>query len=271
MAFRFFHRAEVRNYLFRLHHHFTKKKDTRTYDFANHTHHTNNRMHLGKVSARRIQFLPYIRHRIYAYDIYPFISQEKEIVHHFVEYPGIFIIQIPLVWVKRSHHKMLLIRQICKIPRCGGREYLRHGLLIQGRYVGIFKEKVTAHILPVALSGLFRPFMILRGMVHHKIHAYVYPFFMACPRQILQVLHRSQVLLHLPEVRNSIPSVGTPLRRFKERHQMDIIHIALLYIIQPGLHAFHIPCKIVDIKHHPKHIVLFIPVLMFFPLFIQRL
>ena len=50
---------------------------------------------------------------------------------------------------------------------------------------------------------------------------------------------------------------------------MDIIHVAFLNIIQLRLYALHISCKIINIKHHAEHIVLFIPIRLFFPFFVQ--
>ena len=102
-------------------------------------------------------------------------------------------------------------------------------------------------------------------MVHHKIHTYIDPFFVAGCRQILQIFHSSQLLLHLAEIRHRISAVGTPLYRIQKRHQMDIVDIAFLDIVKFRLHALHIAGKIVDIEHHTQHLIRFIPLRVFLP------
>ena len=97
-------------------------------------------------------------------------------------------------------------------------------------------------------------------MIHDKVHADIDSLFMAGRRQILQILHRAELRLHLTEIRHCIAAVRTPLWRIEERHQMDIIDIALFDIIQLRLHTFHISCKIVNVKHHAQQVVLLIPV-----------
>ena len=100
MALRLLHSPKIRNHLFWLHHYFTEKQDARTDNLTNHTHHTYNRMYLGKIPALRIQFLPYIWDGVNPDDIDSLIRQEQEIIHHLIKYPWILVIQIPLVRIE---------------------------------------------------------------------------------------------------------------------------------------------------------------------------
>ena len=226
-------------------------------------------MNLRQIPALRPQLLPDIRDCINADNINSPVRQIKEIVHHFIEYSGVSIIQIPLIRIKRSHHKMPGVGKPCEITRSSRRKYLRHRLLIFIRFLPIIKEEITAHILPVSLACLLCPFMLLRRMVHHKVHTDMDTPFMAGRSQASQILHGAKLFLHLPKIRHGISSVRSPFRRFEKRHQMNIIHIALLNIIQPRLHAFHISRKVVNIEHHAQHVILLIPVRICRPCQIQ--
>ena len=75
---------------------------------------------------------------------------------------------------------MLRIRKPCKIPRRCRRKYLRHSLLILCRDRIIIEEEIPAHILSDSLAGLLRPLMILRRMIHDKIHTYIDVLLVAC-------------------------------------------------------------------------------------------
>ena len=103
-------------------------------------------------------------------------------------------------------------------------------------------------------------------MVHDKIHADVDAFFVAGFGQILQILHGAKLFLHLAEIRHRIAAVRTALHRVQKRHQMNIIHITFLNIIQLRLHALHIAGKIINIEHHAQHVVGLIPARMLLPL-----
>ena len=189
MALRFFYRSEIRRHFFRLHHNFTQKQHTRTDDFTDDAHQAYDGMNLRKVPAGRIDFFPDIRHGIQPDNIDAPVCQIQEVIHHFVEYPRVFIIQIPLIRVKRRHNKMIDVRKICKIPRRRCRKYLRNRMFIQRRQIRIFKEKIPAHIFAVFFSCFFRPRMIFRRMVHYKIHTDADPFFMTGIRQSFQIFH----------------------------------------------------------------------------------
>ena len=108
-------------------------------------------------------------------------------------------------------------------------------------------------------------------MIHDKIHTDIHVFLMTCRRQAFQVLHRPQLLLYLTEIRHCVPAVRTSFHSIQERHQMDIIHIALLKILKLRFNALHIAGEIINIEHHSQHIILFIPVRTFLSLAVPLL
>ena len=260
MAFRLLHRSEIRHHFLRLHDHLPQQQNTRTDDLSNHAHHAHDGMYLREIPTAGAQLFPDIGHGVNADNVDSPVSQVQKIVHHFIEYPGIFVIQIPLVRVKCSHHIMAAVGPPCKVPGSRGGEYLGHSPLILRGNLMIVKEKIPAHIFPVPLAGPPCPLMVLRGMVHDKIHAYVDSFFMAGCRKLLQILHGTQVLLHFPKVRHGVSPVGSAFRGLQKRHQMDIIHITLFNIVQFRGDSFHISREIVYIEHHAQHIIALIPV-----------
>jgi hypothetical protein len=103
-------------------------------------------------------------------------------------------------------------------------------------------------------------------MVHDKVHAQADALFMAFLRQLCQVVHGPQFRFHFAEIRHRISAVRPALRRIKERHEMDIIHIAFLKIRELFLHSFEVSGKIVDIHHHADHIPAAVPFSFFFSL-----
>ena len=125
MALWFLHRSEIRNHLFRLHNNLSKEKDSRTHDLADKTHHPDNGMHLGKVSAGGVQ------NSINTEDIDSLVCQKQEIVHHLIKYPWVSVIQVPLIRVKGCHYIVSDFRQPGKIARCCCRKNLRHCFLIK--------------------------------------------------------------------------------------------------------------------------------------------
>ena len=266
-----FHSSKIRHHLFRLHHHFSQKKNTRTHNLTDQSHHTHNRMYLGQITAGSIQFLPDIRNCINTDNINSFICKEKEIIHHFIEHPGIFVIQIPLIRIKRSHYIMADFRKPGEISRRSGRKYLWHCFLIERRNIGIVKEKVPAHILSLSLAGSFCPFMILRGMVHNKIHTHTDPLFMAGACQLFQILHGAQVLLYLAEICHCIATIRAAFHSLQEWHKMNIIYIIFFQIIQFAFNTFHISGKIINVKHHSQHVIFLIPLGIFFSFLIKFL
>ena len=162
------------------------------------------------------------------------------------------------------------LRKIGEIARRCRREYLRNCLLVFLRDGRIRIEEVTAHILSVSLTRPFRPFVIFRRMIHNKIHAQADAFVVALLCEFSQIIHRSQLRFHLAEISHRIAAVRTSFRRIKERHQMDIIHIALLNIRQFLLHTFDVAREVINIHHHTEHIALAVPLALSLALRVER-
>ena len=130
MTFWLFNSSKIRNHLFRRHDNFSKKKHTRAYDFADHTHNTDNGVYLRKISAVCSQLLPDIGNCVKTYNINPLVGKIKHIKDHFVKNYWISVIQIPLIGIKGSHNMFPDIIQPGKVSRRRGREYLRTGFFI---------------------------------------------------------------------------------------------------------------------------------------------
>ena len=71
-------------------------------------------------------------------------------------------------------------------------------------------------------------------MVHDEVQADVDAAIMAGSSQCCKIIHGSKFFLNLPEISNCITAVTASPRGVKEWHQMQIIDIAFLYIIQFG-------------------------------------
>ena len=207
VALRFLDRAKVWRHLVRLHDHLAEKHNPRTNDLADHTHHTDDGVHLRKIPAVRPKFFPDIGNRIDADNIHSLVCQVEEIVHHLVEHTRVSVVQIPLIRIERSHHIVPQLRKICKVARRRGRKYLRYSLLIFLRDGRIRIEEVAAHVLAVSLARSFRPLMILRRVVHNEVHAQADAFFMTLLRQFRQIIHSAQLRFYLSEICHRISAV----------------------------------------------------------------
>ena len=238
MALRLLHRSKIGSHLLRLHHYLAKKQNAGAHDLADHPHHPHDRMDLWKISALCSQLFPDIGDRVDPYDIHSLICQEKKIVHHLVEHARISVIQIPLIRIKCRHHIMPCIWKPCKIPRRRSREHLRHCLFVFLRDRVIAVEEIPAHTFPFSAPCPHCPFMILRCMVHDKIHTQIHPLLVTGICQCGQIIHRSELRLYFPKVCHCIPAVRTPLRGVQKRHQMDTVHAAGFQIWKLFLHPF---------------------------------
>ena len=161
VTFRFFHRSKIRYHLLRFHNYLSQQEDARADNLPDHTHHPDDRVDLGKIPALSSQLLPYIWHGVDTDNINSFICQIKEVIHHFIKYPGILIIKIPLVRIKGGHDKMAGVRKPGKIAWSRGREHLRHSFFIHRRNGIIIKKEIAAHIFAFSGAGALRPLMIL--------------------------------------------------------------------------------------------------------------
>ena len=106
-------------------------------------------------------------------------------------------------------------------------------------------------------------------MVHDEVKADVDAAIMAGSSQCCKIIHGSKFFLNLPEISNCITAVTASPRGVKEWHQMQIIDIAFLYIIQFGFQIGKSTGKSVDIHHHTGEIVAFIPCRIFFAIQIR--
>ena len=264
MALRLLYGSEIRNNLLRLHNNLTQKYNTWADDLGDHTHHTNDRMHLLQVTAGSSQLFPDIRNRIDTDHVHSLVCKEKEVVHHLIENTWIAIVQIPLIRIKGSHDIMTDIRKPGKVSRSSGWEYLRYGFFVLVRDLTVIVEEVTAHIFAVTLACFFGPFMILGSVVHNKVHTQVHSVFVAFICKGSQILHGTKVRADFAEISYCVTTVGAALRGIQKRHQMKTVYVAFFQIWKFGRNSFNVAGKVVNVEHHAKHILLAEPVRIFF-------
>ena len=164
-------------------------------------------MNLRKIPAVRAKLLPNIGDCINPYNINSFIDQIQHIAHHFIKHNRIPIIQIPLVWIKCSHHKFPQFRKPRKISWCRSREHLWNCFLKFCRNIIIVIKIITILIFFLSVSCPSCPLMVLRCMVHYKIKANAHASAMAILSKLRQVLHGTQLRFYLSEIRYCISTV----------------------------------------------------------------
>ena len=101
-------------------------------------------------------------------------------------------------------------------------------------------------------------------MVHDEIQADVNATFVAGGSQICKIIHGSEFFLDFTEISNRITAVTASLWGVKKRHQMQIINIAFLNIIQFGFQIGKSTGKCIDIHHHTGKIIALVPCRIFF-------
>ena len=101
-------------------------------------------------------------------------------------------------------------------------------------------------------------------MVHDEIQADIDAAFVTGVSQSGKIIHGSETFLNLTEISNCIPTVAASLWGVKKRHQMQIVDIAFLYIIQFGFQIGKSACKSIDIHHHTGKVIAFVPGWIFF-------
>ena len=207
MTFRFFNCTKIWHDLFRLHDNFSEKYHTWADNFSDHAHHSYNCMYFFQITAARSKFFPDIRNRINTDNIHSLIRKKQEIIHHFIKYSWITIIQIPLIWVKCRKHIMSDFRKPCKIPRCCCREDLWNCFFISCRNVTVIIEEITAHVFSFACSGTLCPLMFLRSMIHHEIHAYIHSILMTLFCQSGKVFHCSKIRSYFTKICHCISTI----------------------------------------------------------------
>ena len=226
MAFRFLECSEVRNNLFRLHDNLAEQQNARADDLGDHTHHADNGMYLRQVTAGGAELFPDVWNGIDADDIDSLVDEIEHVVDHLIENNRVRIVQIPLVWVECCHDKFVTVLSPGKVARCRCREYLRAGFLIFGRNVVVIEKEVTVLILFFSGKCTSGPLMILGSVVHNEIHAETHALVVAFFRECSQILHRSKGRLYGTVIGNGIAAVTLSFRSGKERHQVQIIHVA---------------------------------------------
>ena len=107
--------------------------------------------------------------------------------------------------------------------------------------------------------------MVLAGVVHDKVEADRDPPPVAFLRQVVQVLHRAQFRLNLPEIAHSVAAVAPVCRAFQQRHQVQVIDPALLDIVQLVLHALQVSREGFHVHQHPDQVMTPVPVRTGFP------
>ena len=217
-------------------------------------------MNLRQVAAGGSRRFPDIRYRIQPDDIHAVVAQVQHIVRHVVEHNGIGIVQVPLVGIEHGHDHFLCFLAPGEIARCCGREHLGHSLFIPVGNIPAVIEKIAVLVFRLSRPGPACPLMVFAGMVHHKVQAQGNTSPVALVRQFLQVVHRSQLRLHFPEIAHGVPAVAPSCRAFQQRHQVKIADSAFLHIIQLVLHALQRSGKSLHIHLHTGQVLLPVPV-----------
>ena len=259
MAFGALHRAEIGHDLAGLHHHFAQQQRAGAYDLAHDAHHAHQAVHLRQVAAVGAQRFPDIGHGVQAHDVDAVVAQVQHIVGHVVEHRGIGVVQVPLVGIERGHDHLLRFIAPGKVAGRSGGEYLGNGLLVGVGNIPAVVEEIAALVFALPGPRAARPFVILAGVVHHKIQAHGDAPAVAVLRQRPQVVHRAKVGLHLPEIADGIATVAAALGAFQQRHQVQIVDAAVGDIIQLLPHAVQRAGEGLHVHQHAHQIVALVP------------
>ena len=141
-----------------------------------------------------------------------------------------------------------------------GRKHLWNGLL---KLIGngpVVVEEIPCLALGVPFAGTPCPFVVLAGMIHNKVQTDRDVPTVAVLGQRFQVLHRTELRFNPAEIGDGIAAIAPPLRALKDRHQMEIIHAAVFYVIQLIPDSVQRSGKGVDIHEHAEEIVPPVPV-----------
>ena len=160
------------------------------------------------------------------------VAESEHHFRHVVKYDRIGVIEIPLVGVECRHHDFPCLRAPGEIARCSLREYLRNGLFVFVRDLPVVKKEVPALELGFAVFGTDGPLMILAGMIHYKIQADIDTAVVTLSGECRQVIHRSKLRLYLCEIGNGVSAITSPYRTRQKGHQMQVVDVKILQIIQ---------------------------------------
>ena len=217
-------------------------------------------MDLRQVPAIGPEFLPNVRNRVETDNIDSLIAEEEHVLRHVGEHGGIGIVQIPLIGIEGRHNDLSRFFAPAEVARSRRREDLRDVLFVLFRDRPVIVKEITVLVLLFPCACTAGPLVVLARVIHHKIQAHGYPAFVTFICECGKVLHGAEFRLDLPKISDSISTVTSPFRALKQRHQMQIIHTALLDIVQLAVNAVQIPGKRVDIHLHTEHVLFFIPV-----------
>ena len=163
---------------------------------------------------------------------------------------------------------MVTVRQISKVSRCGGREYLGHSLFKLGRDFPVVIEKVPASGHRVSSPSRLSPGVFLAGVVQNKVQAQGDIPPTAGIGQCLQIFHGTQVGAHPAKIGYGIASIAFSRRGVQKRHQMEVVDSTFLQVSQLLPHAVQCSGKTRRIEHHTQHLAGPAPVRIGQPFFI---
>ena len=102
--------------------------------------------------------------------------------------------------------------------------------------------------------------MVLAGVVHHKVQAQADARPAAGVGQVLQAGHGAQLGLDGPEVGDGVAPVAAALGGLEQGHQVEVVHPALLDVLQLVFHTLQIAGEGVHIEHHAQQLPAAVPV-----------
>ena len=259
MAFRLFHRAEIGHHLARLHHDLAQQQRARADDLADHAHQAHQLVYLGEVAAVGAEFLPDVGHGVQADDVHAPVAEIEHVLRHIVEYRRVGVVQVPLVGIEGRHDDLAGLLAPAEVAGRGGREDLGHGFFKFLRDAPVVVEEIALLHGALAGAGAAGPFVVLARVVHHEIEADGDPPAVALVREGGEVLHCTQLRLHLAEVRDGIAAVAAALGAFEQRHQVQVIDAAVLDVIQLLPHTAERFGEGIDIHQHADQLVPLVP------------
>ena len=180
-------------------------------------------MYLRKITTVGTQLLPDVWCGIKSYNINTVITQVQHVSSHVIEHNRISVVEIPLVWIKGSHHHLMNRLAPGEIAGCRSRENLWYGFFKSVGNIPVIVEEISVLVLLLTISCTTGPLMIFRSVIHNEIHAHTHSVPVALFRKFLQIFHGSQFRLYPAEIRNRISAVRTSLRALEKRHKMNIV------------------------------------------------
>ena len=271
VALRLLDRSEVRHDLGRLHDNLAQQQNARTDNLRDDPHHPDDCVNLRQVAAVCTKLLPYIWNGVQSHDIDAAVCQVHHVGGHVVEDHTVAIVQIPLVWVKCRHDDLLAVVQPGKVSRCRRRKDLRHCPLKLVWDVPVIIEEIPASCRHIALTCQLRPDVLLAGVVHDEIKGNRDPGIVAVLCKLLEILHRPELRLHLPEISDRVSAVVLSLRTVQKGHQVQVVHTAVLDVVQSAANALKVAAEQIRVHHHTQKSISLVPVRILLPLPVELL